>query len=152
MAARYAPVASRARAVRIPNDEGRHRHSGGLAAKSAIRIAPFRSSQDSRRSAPFAQSPTPAWQLTNRDAGSILERMRTGFQDLVLPVEGVELRCTFSGGAACSSEFDERTLSAESLVERADRRLYAAKRAGRNRIVSDEDLAAEGADAEAETR
>lgn len=70
------------------------------------------------------------------DAGSILERMRTGFQDLVLPVEGVELRCTFSGGVACSSEFDDRSLSAESLVEQADRRLYAAKGAGRNCIVS----------------
>jgi diguanylate cyclase (GGDEF)-like protein len=67
---------------------------------------------------------------TIEQAGEVLERLRA-----VTPREQ-----TFSAGLAC---WDAQEIS-EELVARADRALYAAKAAGRDRVIVDSDLAAAG--------
>jgi diguanylate cyclase len=67
---------------------------------------------------------------TTEQAGEVLERLRA-----VTPREQ-----TFSAGLAC---WDAQGIS-EELVARADRALYAAKAAGRDRVIVDSDLAAAG--------
>ncbi len=51
-------------------------------------------------------------------------------------------RITASGGLAAATEFETVTLNADSLIGRADQRLYRAKKAGRNRLVWFEDPSA----------
>jgi diguanylate cyclase (GGDEF)-like protein len=58
------------------------------------------------------------------------ERLRRLIASCSLPIRGGEIRLTVSVGAAMAEEGD----SAEDLVRRADERLYAAKRGGRNRV------------------
>jgi diguanylate cyclase (GGDEF)-like protein len=67
---------------------------------------------------------------TTEQAGEVLERLRA-----VTPREQ-----TFSAGLAC---WDGQEIS-EELVARADRALYAAKAAGRDRVIVDSDLPAAG--------
>jgi GGDEF domain-containing protein len=67
---------------------------------------------------------------TTEQAGEVLERLRA-----VTPREQ-----TVSTGLAC---WDAQEIS-EELVARADRALYAAKAAGRDRVIVDSDLAAAG--------
>jgi two-component system cell cycle response regulator len=63
------------------------------------------------------------------------ERLRDAIQRLRVPFEDKILTATVSIGCA-SMECTEQP-SSEVLVALADRRLYAAKRAGRNRVVAD---------------
>lgn len=49
--------------------------------------------------------------------------------------EGEELRITVSGGVLDATEIAEQELSPETLVAKADNRLYRAKEAGRDRVV-----------------
>lgn len=62
----------------------------------------------------------------------IAGRLRTLVESAFLTVGDDEVRVTVSGGTTLAEPGD----SPESLLERADRRLYLAKAAGRNRIVS----------------
>jgi len=63
-----------------------------------------------------------------------IERALGEFRSLVFRADGGELfSATFSAGIACFP-VDGGTLDA--LIQRADSRLYAAKRAGRNRVVT----------------
>jgi len=66
------------------------------------------------------------------DAFRRLEELREQFAQLALPHADGDFRVTFSAGLA---EGDGRTAAA-TLVEMADNVLYAAKRAGRNRVVA----------------
>jgi len=61
------------------------------------------------------------------------ERIRRGVQSLALDAAGDALRVTVSVGVA-SLDSDTRFGSCEELVAAADSALYAAKRAGRNRL------------------
>lgn len=70
-------------------------------------------------------------------AAAALGRILGLFGSAAVTHEGTEIRCTFSGGVADSSEISADALEVEKLVEAADGRLYAAKRAGRNRIVAE---------------
>jgi diguanylate cyclase (GGDEF)-like protein len=78
--------------------------------------------------------------LPQTDAESVrvlAERMRAGVEALALPHAegGIDGVVTISvGGAACTPEHD---VEPRDLLERADRALYAAKNAGRNRIHVD---------------
>lgn len=61
----------------------------------------------------------------------VAERIRGEIEHLALEFDGTAVPVTISGGLAMASEEDN---TPESLVARADRAMYAAKTAGRNRI------------------
>lgn len=74
--------------------------------------------------------------LSPRNAAILGERLRKHTESLRLPVNGNELSVTVSVGVA--THCSERNFSsASALVAAADASLYAAKRSGRNRVISD---------------
>ena len=80
---------------------------------------------------------------TNELAVIIAERLRSGVQQLKIPWNGKVLGVTVSIGATTLSA----NMSAMALLEQADQALYAAKEAGRDRVVSQyklEPIQAEG--------
>jgi len=68
------------------------------------------------------------------------ERIRRSVQSLAFSTGGDALRVTVSVGVA-ALDLDTRVESCEALVAAADSALYAAKRAGRNRISANPDQA-----------
>jgi len=60
-----------------------------------------------------------------------LERLRTLIYRIHLPASGVGLRVSLSAGLAA---FDPDVKSLDELIARADKALYAAKSAGRDRV------------------
>ena len=67
-------------------------------------------------------------------AGAVGERLRERVEAMRVPHEGKVLSVTVSVGCSSFAELDEKT--PEALVGTADKRLYTAKRTGRNRVVS----------------
>jgi two-component system, cell cycle response regulator len=67
-------------------------------------------------------------------AHTVGERLRERVEAVRVPFEGKVLTVTVSVG--CSSFADLEDKTPEALVSTADRRLYAAKHAGRNRVIS----------------
>ena len=67
-------------------------------------------------------------------AATVGERVRERIEAMRVNFEGKELTITVSVGCSSFTELDEKT--PESLVSIADKRLYAAKRSGRNRVVT----------------
>ncbi len=65
-------------------------------------------------------------------ACALAERLRKLIEEQVIELDGGPLRVTVSLGVATSPEDGVRP---EALVEAADKALYAAKQAGRNRVV-----------------
>jgi diguanylate cyclase (GGDEF)-like protein len=68
-------------------------------------------------------------------ARSVAERIRAGIAERPFVIDlgaGQQVPVTISLGVACSE--DEPAATVDSLLARADKALYAAKRAGRNRI------------------
>jgi PleD family two-component response regulator len=69
------------------------------------------------------------------DAARVAEEIRRDLEARVVRgPDGQEVRVTVSAGCA---EIDPSKPTREALIERADHALFAAKRAGRNRVVSD---------------
>jgi two-component system, cell cycle response regulator len=73
---------------------------------------------------------------TELGAGLVAERLRAQVAALPAVVEGRRIAVTISAG--CASLEGCRDQSVEELIAAADRRLYRAKDAGRNRIVATE--------------
>jgi len=72
------------------------------------------------------------------DAVRVGNRIRTSFANCTHTFDGDPLTVTCSGGVSC---YRGRTEGApDVLIDRADNALYAAKKRGRNRIVSEEQL------------
>jgi diguanylate cyclase (GGDEF)-like protein len=67
-------------------------------------------------------------------ASGFAERMRAGVEQLAIAHESLVLRVTVSLGVASAPAPDATT--PEELIARADEALYAAKRGGRNRVVT----------------
>lgn len=65
-------------------------------------------------------------------AAQLAERLRSQVEALVIEHEGHQLRVTLSAG--CASVREIGTPKADELIAAADRRLYIAKRSGRNRV------------------
>jgi two-component system, cell cycle response regulator len=65
---------------------------------------------------------------------AMAERLRTKIEGLRIEHEGRTIRMTLSGGCAAASELG--AVSHTALLSLADRRLYAAKNAGRNRVLA----------------
>lgn len=63
----------------------------------------------------------------------VAERMRSAVSWSNIGTEQVSLSVTLSIGAACTQQ--ESLMTAAQFIERADRNLYTAKHAGRNRVV-----------------
>jgi len=76
------------------------------------------------------------------EAEAVAERLRNALEAHAFYFNGTKIRLTASLGCASLRAGDDF----DRLIHRADRRLYVAKRAGRNRVVSvDSDPAAEDA-------
>jgi diguanylate cyclase (GGDEF)-like protein/PAS domain S-box-containing protein len=69
------------------------------------------------------------------DTASMIGRIMDIVNRRSFEYNGAKIRCTFSCGIADSSEFPPQELCISKLVDIADRRLYAAKDAGRNRLI-----------------
>lgn len=70
-----------------------------------------------------------------KDALKVLERTLDNLKDHSFNYGEGEINITFSCGIANSMELDDDILSARALIELADKRLYKAKKMGRNNIV-----------------
>ena len=66
-------------------------------------------------------------------AATVGQRLRERVETLRVPSEHGPLRITVSVGCSSLAELEDKT--PEALVSSADKRLYAAKHAGRNRVV-----------------
>jgi diguanylate cyclase (GGDEF)-like protein len=69
------------------------------------------------------------------NAARLAERIRAALENLPIKTERGVLRVTASQGVARLDELGS-TATANSLIDKADQRLYAAKHGGRNRVVS----------------
>jgi diguanylate cyclase (GGDEF)-like protein len=67
----------------------------------------------------------------------IAERTRVAIAEATIDVEGRSISVTISGGVASLSCCGQRR-DLEALLRIADRRLYRAKLAGRNRVLGSE--------------
>ena len=73
------------------------------------------------------------------DALSAAERLRGAIEELrFVPETGLSHRLTVSVGVACC--VPGASMTPERLIQAADQALYAAKRAGRNRVEVDQTL------------
>lgn len=80
------------------------------------------------------------------DAREIGERIRCSVAALEIPFEGATIRITVSVGVATAT--GESPVASRDLLQRADEKLYEAKRTGRNRVVSEPAIVTAGTAAE----
>jgi len=69
------------------------------------------------------------------ETAAMIGRIMDMVRKRVFLFEDHEIRLTFSGGLADSSEFARDEFSVETMIALADKRLYQAKEGGRNRFI-----------------
>ncbi len=74
-----------------------------------------------------------------REAGAVIERLLSRMRSSAIEHEGDGVRITFSCGLADGAEYPPGRLDVDALVALADRRLYEAKSAGKDRLVGPSD-------------
>ncbi len=114
----------------------RHGHLGGDAVLRCVAEACQRSV---RRGDVFARIGGEEFALLVRDADaqvarSCAERLLHAVRELRVPMPGGSVQVTVSIGLAC---FGAGNVSVDALFHRADQALYAAKRAGKNLLLTD---------------
>ena len=72
-----------------------------------------------------------------QETSAMIERVMQMVRGSTFIFKGQKIRFTFSAGVADSSEFQRDALSPEEILSLAEKRLHAAKQAGRNRCVSE---------------
>ncbi|WP_353093288.1 diguanylate cyclase [Tissierella praeacuta] len=75
--------------------------------------------------------------VRKRTSAKIIKRILEKMRNSTFDYEDNEIKITFSCGICDISEIDKDSLSIESLIYKADKRLYDAKNTGRNRIIMD---------------
>jgi diguanylate cyclase (GGDEF)-like protein len=73
-----------------------------------------------------------------RNAAQLAERLRRAISEMAIKLDAVEIPVTVSIGVAELEELGD-TATPGDLIERADRRLYQAKRLGRNQVSCRDD-------------
>ena len=73
--------------------------------------------------------------IPHSNVNHFAERVRKAVERLVIPWEHMQLRATISVGVASLSECGDAA-AGETVLHRADERLYKAKSGGRNRVIS----------------
>lgn len=68
-------------------------------------------------------------------SNTVLERALNIVRNKTFVCGGNEIRLTFSAGISSSEDLEKDELSIDKLVEIADKRMYIAKKSGKNRIV-----------------
>jgi diguanylate cyclase (GGDEF)-like protein len=63
------------------------------------------------------------------------ERVRKAVERLTVPWEQIQMKATISVGVASLSECDDKA-TGDTILHKADERLYRAKSAGRNRVIA----------------
>jgi diguanylate cyclase (GGDEF)-like protein len=77
-----------------------------------------------------------------RSAVEIADRLRRHIAGTAVNADGLDITMTASFGVAVPPDSSSRT-AVDDLLKRADRFLYRAKRAGRNRVESELDTLAD---------
>ena len=75
----------------------------------------------------------------NADASetvAMIERIMATVRSRAFVFNGMDIRMRFSCGIACGTEFTPENMSVDKMVEMANRRMYAAKQGGKDRLVS----------------
>jgi diguanylate cyclase (GGDEF)-like protein len=72
--------------------------------------------------------------MDDLSATETAERLRATVEKRAVESDGAQIHVTISAGIVCAAHDDDADLSA--LIERADRALYSAKQAGRNRVFT----------------
>jgi diguanylate cyclase (GGDEF)-like protein len=86
--------------------------------------------------------------LTGAEAREVAERLAEAVRRSPYPSAGVEVRCTLSAGVAHTEVTtpEEATAVVRQALREADVAMYAAKRAGRDRVVAYDELSGQPAD------
>lgn len=69
------------------------------------------------------------------ESNHVLKRVLGSVRDHVFQTDEEQIELTFSAGIASCKEFTDEKLTIDKLIEKSDRRMYRAKKSGKNQIV-----------------
>ena len=69
------------------------------------------------------------------ESNIVVERILDTVRRNIFVFNGNKIRITFSAGISSCKEIEKHEISIDNLVEIADKRMYIAKRNGKNKII-----------------